>query len=77
MRFLLTGSSSFTGSWFATILARDGHAVTGTLQGRIADYPPLTAARIGMMRDAGVALAEGAGWISQVSVLTSTAILRA
>ncbi len=59
MKIVLTGASSFTGAWFAATLARDGHAVTATLQGRADDYAPLAALRIAMMRDAGVALAEG------------------
>lgn len=59
MKILLTGASSFTGAWFAATLAQGGHAVTATLQGRAVDYAPLAAARIAMMREAGVELAEG------------------
>ncbi len=62
MKILLTGVSSFTGAWFAEALARRGHAVTGTLQGRIGDYSPLASRRIVMMQAAGVALAEGVSY---------------
>lgn len=62
MKVLLTGASSFTGAWFAAVLARGGHVVTGTLQGRIEDYSPLARLRIAMMQDAGVVLAEGVSY---------------
>jgi UDP-glucose 4-epimerase len=39
MRVLLTGASSFTGFWFATILAESGHEVTATFtRSQPADY---------------------------------------
>lgn len=62
MKVLLTGASSFTGAWFAAVLARGGHAVTGTLQGLIEDYSPLARLRIALMQDAGVVLAEGVSY---------------
>lgn len=58
MRILLTGLSSFTGSWFATELARRGHSVLGTLQGDAAEYPALVHQRLAMATGAGVEVAE-------------------
>lgn len=39
MRILLTGASSFTGSWFARELAAAGHEVTATFTRAPGDYP--------------------------------------
>ncbi|MEO6152852.1 MAG: NAD(P)-dependent oxidoreductase [Croceibacterium sp.] len=59
MRILLTGASSFTGSWLAAELARRGHTVVGTLQDSSAAYAPLARQRLEMCRVAGVTLANG------------------
>jgi UDP-glucose 4-epimerase len=46
MRILLTGASSFTGSWFAEALARAGHSVMATFRGAAQDYQPPRADRV-------------------------------
>lgn len=46
MRILLTGASSFTGSWFAAALARAGHAVTATFRGTAEGYQGQRADRV-------------------------------
>ena len=56
MRILLTGASSFTGTWFARTLAERGHEVHGTLQRPAADYGPAQQARFAFMESAGVRL---------------------
>lgn len=38
MRILLTGASSFTGSWFAAALVKAGHHVTATFRGSSGSY---------------------------------------
>ncbi len=58
MRILLTGASSFTGTWFATSLRSAGHEVVATLQGLAAGYDGIRARRVGLLRDAGVNLIE-------------------
>lgn len=58
MRIVITGTSSFTGAWFAAELARDGHAVTGTVQRESGAYPELERRRLAMARAAGVTIAE-------------------
>jgi nucleoside-diphosphate-sugar epimerase len=58
MKVLLTGASSFTGTWFATALRSAGHAVVATLQGRASDYTDLRAHRVTSLRNAGVSLVE-------------------
>jgi len=44
LRILITGASSFTGSWFARTLAEAGHEVTATFRRR--DYDGLRAERV-------------------------------
>jgi nucleoside-diphosphate-sugar epimerase len=46
MRILLTGASSFTGSWFAAALARAGHEVTATFRGTAEGYEGQRAERV-------------------------------
>jgi UDP-glucose 4-epimerase len=58
MKILLTGASSFTGSWFASTLAKSGHQVYGTLQSEEAVYSAGQHARFAFMRKAGVELLE-------------------
>jgi UDP-glucose 4-epimerase len=57
MRILLTGGSSFTGSWFAQTLASRGHQVTAVIQRDADDYDDGRAARLAFMTKAGVELA--------------------
>ena len=56
MKILLTGASSFTGAWFARILAERGHEVHGALQRPIAEYGPAQQARFAFMASASVRL---------------------
>lgn len=58
MNILLTGASSFTGTWFAWALAKDGHQVYGALQGNIQDYSPAQQARFAFMQSVNVELLE-------------------
>ncbi len=46
MRILLTGASSFTGSWFASVLAKAGHQVTATFRGSMDSYQGIRRARV-------------------------------
>lgn len=46
MRILLTGASSFTGYWFARLLAERGHEVTAPLRGAPERYEGRRAARV-------------------------------
>ncbi len=46
VKILLTGASSFTGSWFARELVRAGHAVTATFTAHCGAYAGLRAERI-------------------------------
>lgn len=46
MKILLTGASSFTGSWFAAELARAGHDVTATFRGTAEGYTDTRAERV-------------------------------
>jgi nucleoside-diphosphate-sugar epimerase len=52
MRVLFTGASSFTGLWFATALAKAGHAVTATFtRPHLRDYDgSVKGRRIGLLR---------------------------
>lgn len=56
MRILLTGASSFTGAWFARTLHQSGHDVVGTLRSGVNAYEGVRAARVAMLRSAGVTL---------------------
>ncbi len=58
MKVLLTGASSFTGTWFARELRAAGHDVIATLQGGCDGYVGVRAQRIALLREAGVALVE-------------------
>lgn len=58
MRILLTGASSFTGTWFATSLRSAGHDVVATLQGHAGAYADVRAHRVALLRDAGVFFVE-------------------
>ena len=46
MKVLLTGSSSFTGYWFAEKLASAGHTVTTSIRGRLDQYDGLRRERL-------------------------------
>lgn len=46
MKILLTGASSFTGSWFAMALADAGHEVTATFRGSAQSYADTRAERV-------------------------------
>lgn len=59
---LLTGGSSFTGAWFARVLAEQGHRVTAALQRLAVDYPALERRRIAMLVESGVTLVEGVSY---------------
>lgn len=50
MRALLTGASSFTGSWFATALAARGFSVTALHRRPLEAYPPLARRRLARLR---------------------------
>lgn len=58
MKILLTGASSFTGTWFATALRAAGHDVMATLQSAADAYADVRARRVGLLREAGVTLVE-------------------
>lgn len=62
MRILLTGISSFTGAWFARMLAEAGHAVLATTRRPLADYDGVRALRLDAARAAGVNFLEGVGF---------------
>lgn len=51
MRILLTGASSFTGSWFARELAGAGHEVLAAFRGAPEDYQGVRGARVMRVRD--------------------------
>jgi UDP-glucose 4-epimerase len=64
LRILITGASSFTGSWFARCLAEAGHDVTATFRRR--EYDGLRAERVSRVCEVakplwGVALGDVAG----------------
>lgn len=46
MRILLTGASSFTGSWFARELAQDGHHVVAVFRGSASSYDGVRGNRV-------------------------------
>lgn len=50
MRILLTGATSFTGTWFADALAKAGHEVTAAIHRAEDDYTGLRAERLAMVR---------------------------
>lgn len=58
MRILLTGASSFTGTWFAKALVEAGHQVTATLRQPIASYTGLRGKRVSLLGDWGVRIVE-------------------
>jgi len=49
MRILLTGATSFTGTWFARTLTSAGHAVVAAVRGARAGYTGLRAERISLL----------------------------
>ncbi len=51
MRILLTGASSFTGSWFAHALVRAGHEVTATFRREADAYEGIRRARVDGLAD--------------------------
>lgn len=56
MNILLTGVTSATGCAIACALQRHGHAVIGTHQRKLSDYPPWQQPRLLQLRTAGVTL---------------------
>jgi UDP-glucose 4-epimerase len=58
VKIVLTGASSFTGSWFAKALTAAGHDVVATLRRRRDAYEGIRAERLELMRIAGVNLLE-------------------
>lgn len=50
MKILLTGASSFTGTWFARELAAAGHHVVAPLRGAGGSYEGLRARRVGQLQ---------------------------
>ena len=58
MKILLTGASSFTGTWFAKALREAGHEVVATLRAGAAEYSGLRGERIRLLRDLGVIFLE-------------------
>jgi len=49
VRILFTGASSFTGTWFASELARAGHEVCAVFQRKAADYAGVRDERVGRL----------------------------
>lgn len=49
MRILLTGASSFTGFWFAKMLASAGHQVTASFRGQEGEYEGIRGRRISQL----------------------------
>jgi UDP-glucose 4-epimerase len=49
MRILLTGATSFTGTWFARALASAGHTVVAAMRGAQAGYTGLRAERLSLL----------------------------
>lgn len=58
MKVLLTGGSSFTGTWFARALAKAGHEVIATLRTEEGSYTGTRGKRVALLREAGVQLIE-------------------
>lgn len=58
VKILLTGVSSFTGAWFAKILAQAGHTVIATVRDAARNYEGVRKKRLDYVRDAGVNLIE-------------------
>ena len=56
MKVLLTGASSFTGTWFAEQLIANGHQVTAALRGSVESYSGLRARRVSRLRTSEVRL---------------------
>lgn len=50
MRILLTGTSSFTGYWFASALAKAGHHVVATFRGDPVSYSEVRGRRVAALR---------------------------
>lgn len=51
MRILLTGASSFSGTWFANALAKAGHEVVAIFRGTPESYRDVRAKRVGLIRN--------------------------
>ncbi len=58
MKVLLTGVSSFTGTWFARSLVSSGHQVTAVLQKEISGYTGARSKRVMLLQECGVELVE-------------------
>jgi nucleoside-diphosphate-sugar epimerase len=58
MKILLTGASSFTGTWFAMALQAAGHQVVATLQAAADKYTDRSARRLALLHDVGVTFVQ-------------------
>ena len=74
MKVLLTGASSFTGTWFAEALTAAGHRVVATMTGAPESYEGVRGRRVHQLRDLGVELVPGCRFGDEtfLSVLTKS-----
>lgn len=59
MKVILTGASSFTGTWFAQALRQAGHDVVAPVRGATASYVGVRRARLNHLQSLGVRLVHG------------------